>query len=473
MTDGLLAALTAVVGARGVLVPGADDDRIATYATDWRAAYGGVPALVVLPRSTGEVAGVLRACHEGGVAVVPQGGNTGLCGGAVPDASGTQVVLATERLRAVRAVDTANRTMTVEAGVVLADAQRAATEAGLLLPLTMGSRGRCTVGGVVATNAGGTGVLRYGSTRALVLGLEVVLPDGRVWDGLRGLRKDNTGYDLKQLFVGSEGTLGVVTAAVLALQPAVRRRIGLWVGLSSLAQAVALLGTARELAGERITAFEVMSAESRTMVLDHVPGTRDPLGPEHPWCCLVELGDTAPDADVERLAEQLLVAAAERGHLQDAVVATGPGLDACWALREGISEAQGHAGPSLKHDVALPIGSLPAYVAATSAALEAVLPGVREVTYGHVGDGNLHHNLSKPRGATDEELLAAAPALTAALYEQVAAFDGSISAEHGLGQAKRDAAAAVKSDVEVGLMRTVKQALDPRGLLNPGKVVVA
>lgn len=470
MTDGLLAALTAVVGARGVLVPGADDDRIATYATDWRAAYGGEPALVVLPRSTDEVAGVLRACHGLGVAVVPQGGNTGLCGGAVPDGSGAQVVVSTERLRAVREVDTANRTMTVEAGVVLATAQQVASDLGLLLPLTMGSEGRCTIGGVVATNAGGTGVLRYGSTRALVLGLEVVLPDGRVWHGLRGLRKDNTGYDLKQLFVGSEGTLGVVTAAVLALQPAIRRRTGLWVGLGSPADAVALLGTAREVAGERVTAFEVMAAESRAMVVRHVPGTRDPL-PAHPWCGLVELGDTSPDADVEELAERLLATAAERGQVEDAVVATGPRLEELWALREGISEAQNHEGPSLKHDVSVPLGSLPAYVDATADALEAVLPGVRVVAYGHVGDGNLHHNLAKPRGSSDADFLAAAPALTAALYERVAAFGGSISAEHGLGVAKRDAAAAVKSDVELDLMRALKRTLDPAGLLNPGKVL--
>ncbi|MDT9592084.1 FAD-binding oxidoreductase [Nocardioides zeae] len=471
--DLLRTALVDVVGERGVLVPGVHDDRLATYAADWRGAYAGRPALVVLPSTTDEVAAVLRACAAHGAAVVPQGGNTGLCGGAVPDASGTQVVVSTDRLRAVRDLDVANRTLTVEAGVVLADAQAAAGAAGLLLPLTMGSQGRCTVGGVVATNAGGTGVLRYGSTRALVLGLEVVLPDGRVWDGLRGLRKDNTGYDLKQLFVGAEGTLGVVTAVVLALQPAVRRRVGLWVGLDSLAAAVGLLGTAREVAGERVTAFEVMSAPSRAMVLDHVPGTRDPLGPEHPWCGLVELGDTAPDADVEALAERLLTAAAERDQLVDAVVATGPQLDALWALREGISEAQNHEGPSLKHDVSVALGSMADYVAACDAGLARELPGVRVVAYGHVGDGNLHHNLSKPPGTDDADFLALAPRLTEVLYAQVAAHGGSISAEHGLGTAKRDAAAAYKSDVELDLMRAVKRAIDPDGRMNPGKVLAA
>lgn len=464
------AALVDAVGGGGVLLPGRDDDRIATYARDWRGVHAGHPAAVVLPRTTAEVAAVVRLCASRGVPLVPQGGGTGLCGGAVPDTSGTQVVLATERLRGVREVDVTNQTMTVEAGVVLADARRTAADHGLLLPLAMGSQGRCTVGGNVATNAGGTAVLRYGTTRALVLGIEAVLPDGSVWHGLRGLRKDNTGYDLKQLFVGSEGTLGVVTAAVLALRPAVRRRAVAWVGLRDLDDAVALLGIARSVVGDRLSAFEVMSAVSRAMVLRHVPGTHDPL-PDHPWSGLLEVGDTAADADVEGALEELLGEAVAAGLVEDAVVATGPRAEALWSLREGISEAQQHEGPSLKHDVAVPVGALASYAAAAGAALEEVLPGVRVVAYGHVGDGNLHHNLSKPPGADDDELLAVAARLTDVLHAAVAAHGGSISAEHGLGTAKRDAAAALKDPVELGLMRAVKRALDPAGLMNPGKVL--
>lgn len=468
----LLAALTPIVGGRGVLVPGADDDRLASYATDWRGAYSGRPALVVLPRTTAEVAEVVRACAAAGVAVVPQGGGTGLCGGAVPDGSGLQVVLSTDRLRGVREVDVANQTVTVEAGVVLADVQRVAREHGLQFPLSMGSEGRCTVGGNVATNAGGTAVLRYGGMRALTLGLEVVLPDGRVWEGLRGLRKDNTGYDLTQLFLGSEGTLGVVTAAVLALHPATPRRATAWVALPSLAAATALLGTVRAVAGERVTSFEVMSAQSLEIVLAHVPGTRNPLAAGHPWYGLVQLADGG-DADVEGLLEQTLEQAVERGLVVDAVVAAGPRAAALWALREGISEAQNGEGPSLKHDVSVAISALPAFVEHVDAALAEVLPGVRVVSYGHVGDGNLHHNLTKPVGWTDEAFVALAPRLTATVYASVAAFDGSISAEHGLGVAKRDAAAAARSAVEVDLQRTLKRALDPAGLMNPGKVLAA
>ena len=451
--------LRAVVGDAGLLT---DPDLTAPYLTDWRGAFHGRAAAVVRPASTDEVAAVLRLCHGERVAVVPQGGNTGLCGGAVPDGSGTQVVLSLTRMRRIRALDPADHTITVDAGVVLADVQAAARDAGLLFPLSLGAEGSCTIGGNLATNAGGTAVLRYGTMRDLTLGLEVVLPDGRVWDGLRALRKDNTGYDLKHLFIGAEGTLGVITGAVLTLFPGIRARATAWVALDSPRAAVDLLGRVRAVAGDRLTTFELMSRQALEFVLRH--GNRDPFRTPHPWYALVELTDTRPDADLEDV-----LAGAMPG---DAVLATGPAQAAAlWALREGISEAQNHEGPSLKHDVTVPISALPAFVERTDAALRAAVPGVRLVTYGHVGDGNLHYNLSKPAGADDTAFAARAGELARIVYDATAAFGGSISAEHGLGQSKHETVRDYKPAVELDLMAQVKRLLDPEGLMNPGKVV--
>jgi FAD/FMN-containing dehydrogenase len=469
VTADLIGRLRQVVGPHGVID---DRDGMAGYLADWRNAYPGTAAAVVRPGDTDEVARVVALCHEAGVAVVPQGGNTGLCGGAVPDSSGRQVVLSLTRMRRIRDVDVANQTITVEAGAVLRTVQEAAAAAGQLFPLSLGAEGSCTIGGNLATNAGGTAVLRYGTMRDLTLGLEVVLPDGRVWNGLRGLRKDNTGYDLKQLFIGAEGTLGVITAAVLKLFPAVRSRATAWVALPSPQAAVDLIGVLRGLAGDRLTGFEVMSRQSVEFVLRHSTGARDPFGERHSWYALVELSDSLPVAGLDEVIEAALGEAFERDLVVDAVVASSPAqATALWALREGISEAQDHEGPSLKHDVTVPVSRIPAFVARTDRALTEAVPGIRIVTYGHVGDGNLHYNLSKPVGGDDEEFRARAGDLARVIYDSTRGFDGSISAEHGIGQSKRGVVADYKDGLELHLMRGLKQVFDPRGLMNPGKVL--
>lgn len=462
----LLAELRSVVGDAHVLT---DPAELAGYDTDWRGAYSGRPLAVVRPGSTEEVSGVLAATSSAGVAVVPQGGNTGMSGGAVPDGSGSQVVLSLGRMRAVRDVDAVGGTMTVEAGCVLADVQAAAAEVDRLFPLTLGSQGSCTIGGNISTNAGGTAVLRYGMTRSQVLGLEVVLPDGRVWDGLRSLRKDNTGYDLKQLFIGAEGTLGVVTAAVLALQPATPSRATAWVALRDVAAAAELLGVLRDHGGDRLTTWELVSRPARDLVV--AAGLTDPLATPADWYGLVELAGPA-GADVDAALEAALGEAVESGLVLDAAIAGSPAQRAgLWALRERVSEAQEVHGPTVKHDVSVPITGLADFVARTGPAVEAHLQGTRLFVYGHVGDGNLHYNLSRPEDMTSEEFHSHADALSAVVNASVAESVGSISAEHGLGKSKAAAAAAYKSDVEVSLMRAVKDALDPAGLMNPGAVL--
>ena len=469
LSEALVQALEQVVGQAGLIQ---DAERMQSYLSDWRNAYRGNAALVVRPACTAEVAEVVRLCREAGVSLVPQGGNTGLCGGSIPDASGTQVVLSLTRMTAIRAIDPANETITVEAGVILKRLQEAAAEVGRLFPLSLGAEGSCTVGGNLATNAGGTAVLRYGNMRDLTLGLEVVLADGRIWEGLRGLRKDNTGYDLKHLFIGSEGTLGIITAAVLKMFPAVRSLTTAWVALASPQAAVDLIGRMRTLCGDRLTGFELMSRQSVEFVLRHVSGCNDPFNDVHPWYVLIELSDTLVDAPLAQMLESGLGEALEQGDALDAVVASNETqVAALWALREGISEAQNHEGPSLKHDISVPVSSIPAFIEATDRKLLEDFPGVRIVAYGHVGDGNLHYNISKPAGAEDAPFKAQAEAIMHVIYDATVAFAGSISAEHGLGQAKRDAAQRYKSPLELELMRTLKQALDPAGLMNPGKLL--
>ncbi|UUD62437.1 FAD-binding oxidoreductase [Pseudomonas seleniipraecipitans] len=469
LTETLTKSLENVVGEAGLI---RDSERMQSYLSDWRNAYRGEAALVVRPASTAEVAEVVRLCAQAGIALVPQGGNTGLCGGSIPDASGDQVVLSLTRMTQIRQVDPGNETITVEAGVILQRLQEAAAEAGRLFPLSLGAEGSCTVGGNLATNAGGTAVLRYGNMRDLTLGVEVVLPDGRIWNGLRGLRKDNTGYDLKQLFIGSEGTLGIITAAVLKLYPAVRSRTTAWVALPSTQAAVDLIGRMRGLCGDRLTGFELMSRQSVEFVLRHVAGCNDPFAEVHPWYVLIELSDTLLDAPLNEMLENGLGEAFEQGEALDAVVAGNETqVAALWKMREGISEAQNHEGPSLKHDISVPVSSIPAFIETADQQLQAAFPGVRIVAYGHVGDGNLHYNISKPVGSEDAPFKAQAEAIMHVIYDVTRAFAGSISAEHGLGQAKREAARRYKDPLDLELMRTLKQALDPAGLMNPGKLL--
>lgn len=471
LNDEVFQRIERVVGQAGWV---RDPQLMQSYLTDWRNAYQGQAALVVRPATTEEVAEVVRICHDAQIALVPQGGNTGLCGGSIPDASGNQVVLSLTRMKRIRDIDLANETITVEAGVILRQLQDAASQAGRLFPLSLGAEGSCTVGGNLATNAGGTAVLRYGNMRELTLGLEVVLPDGRVWNGLRGLRKDNTGYDLKHLFIGSEGTLGIITAAVLKLFPATHSTATAWVALPSPQAAVDLIGHVRSLCADRLTGFEMMSRQSLDFVLDHVAGCTDPLEAKHPWYALIELRDTVPDASLAPLLENGLAHAFELGWVIDAVLAGSQAQAAAlWALREGISEAQNHEGPSLKHDISVPVSRIPEFIERTDRALQQDFPGVRIVSYGHMGDGNLHYNISKPIGDADASFKAREQAIMQVIYRMTSTFNGSISAEHGLGQAKPEAAVRFKDPLEIELMRAIKRTLDPAGLMNPGKVFTA
>ncbi len=466
LLTGLLTDLRAAIGADHVLTEPAD---LSTYGTDWRGAFRGTPLAVVRPASTNEVSQVVRLTHDAGVAIVPQGGNTGMCGGAVPSGDGDQIVLSLGRMRTIRDVDATGATITVDAGVVLVEVQAAAATAGRLFPLSLGSEGSCTIGGNIATNAGGTAVLRYGMMRNLVLGLEVVLPDGRVWDGLRSLRKDNTGYDLTQLFIGSEGTLGVVTGAVLALHPATPVRATAWVALPSVAAAADLLAVLRDRAGDRLSTWELVSRPARDLVVGQ--GVHDPLPSSAEWFGLIEIAGPA-GSNVGDDLEAALGDGLAAGLVLEAVVAGSPAQrQGLWELRERITEAQETLGPTIKHDVSVPITALASLVSRLGPALQTALPGIRPIIFGHVGDGNLHYNLSRPVDLPGESFLARAADLSAIVHDCTAELAGSISAEHGLGSSKAASAAAYKSEVEVSVMRAVKDALDPSGLMNPGKVL--
>ncbi|MGH8723256.1 MAG: FAD-binding oxidoreductase [Burkholderiales bacterium] len=444
--------LADIVGAPNVLTAPAD---MKPYTTDWRRQYSAPAECVVRPASTAEVARVVALCAREEVAVVPQGGNTGLVGGSVPTGTRREIVLALGRMNRIRALDPLNDTLTAEAGCVLAAVQSAAAAAGRLFPLSLAAEGSCQIGGNLSTNAGGVNVLRYGSAREQVLGLEVVLPDGRVWNGLRGLRKDNTGYDLKQLFLGAEGTLGVITAAVLRLYPKPAASATAWIALESPRDAVELLARLRERLGERISAFELVSRTCLEAVLAHVPGLRDPLGAPHPWYVLAEFADSGAAALNEAVQEALAG--------REAVLAqSGEQARSLWRIRESIPEAQ---FSNVKHDISVPVSSIPAFTEAAGKALAAAFPGAKLFCFGHVGDGNLHYNVG-PEG-----LVAQREAINRIVYDAVARLGGSISAEHGLGQLKREAIRAHKDPLEMELMRALKATLDPKGLMNPGKLL--
>ena len=464
----LVERLRAIVGERGLVDPSGQDPML----VDWRGQYRGKAAAAVKPASTEEVAQVVALLASQRIPMVPQGGNTSLCGASVPDASGREVVVNLSRMNRVRSVDPDNNTMTVEAGCVLANLQQEADRHGRLFPLSLGSEGSCEIGGNLSTNAGGTGVLRYGNTRELVLGLEVVLPDGRVWNGLRGLRKDNTGYDLKHLFVGAEGTLGIITAAVLKLFPKPRSHATAFVAVEHPAAAVALLGMLRESCGERITGYELLARVCIDLVLAHMPGTRDPLAARHPWYVLVELSDSAEADVLQAMLQQGLERAAEQGRVRDAALAASEAQRAAlWKIREDVSEAQKVDGPSIKHDVSVPVSRVPEFIERADAALTRRFPGIRIVAFGHVGDGNIHYNCGKAERQDAEAFFAESPQVNHEVYDIVTALGGSISAEHGLGVLKRDEIRRYKSELELDLMRAIKRTLDPHGLMNPGKVL--
>jgi FAD/FMN-containing dehydrogenase len=469
LPPGLISRLKAIVGERGLITDAAEQ---APFVVDWRDQYHGRAAAVVRPANTGEVSRVVALLAGEAIGMVPQGGNTSLCGASVPDASGTQVVINLSRMNRVRAVDVDNNTMTVEAGCVLANLQQEADRYGRLFPLSLGSEGSCEIGGNLSTNAGGTAVLRYGNTRELVLGLEVVLPDGRIWDGLRGLRKDNTGYDLKHLFVGAEGTLGIITAAVVKLFAKPRSRATALVALDCPAAAVALLSVLRDACGERVTGYELMARVCLDLVMRHMPGTRDPFSEAHPWYVLVELCDAAPDAVLDPMLATALEGAIEAGKVRDAAVASsGAQRDALWKIREDISEAQKLDGASIKHDISVPVSRVPEFIERADRALAQTFPGVRIVAFGHVGDGNIHYNCSKAERQEAGQFFAEAPQVNHVVYEVVRELGGSISAEHGLGVLKREEIKGYKGALELELMGAIKRAFDPSGLMNPGKVL--
>ena len=462
MSD-LIAALRGAIGTAHVLT---DADDMAAYLMDWRGRYQGDALCVVRPGATEEVALVVRLCNEAKVAMVPQGGNTGLCGGATP--RGGEVVISLARLNRVRVIDADNNTITAEAGCTLHAVQEAAHAAGRLFPLSIASEGSATIGGCLSTNAGGVQVLRYGNARELSLGIEAVLPDGRVWNGLHGLRKDNTGYDLKHLFIGAEGTLGLITAAVLKMFPLPRRRATAWVAVASPAAAVSLLSQLRADCGDRVTAFELIGATALELVMQHIPGSRRPLAVPPAWQVLLELSEfSASNPDVE-LENSL----AKATGVQDAILAQNESQRlALWRLRENISEAQKTEGFSIKHDIAVPVSRIAEFVAAADAAIEKHFPGVRVVCFGHAGDGNMHYNLSMPLGVDNAGLIARSHEANRVVHDIVHSLGGSISAEHGLGQLKRDEISRYKSETEMELMQSIKHVLDPYGLMNPGKVL--
>lgn len=462
-TPKLTDQLKAIVGAAYVLTESNDTQ---PFLTDWRGRYRGLAQCVVLPADTEQVAAVVKACMASGTPLVPQGGNTSLCGAATPDDAGKAVVLSLRRLNQIATVDPLNNTISVGAGCTLAAVQEAAQAVDRLFPLALASEGSCQIGGNLSTNAGGVQVLRYGNMRELTLGLEVVLPNGEVWNGLRGLRKDNTGYDLKQLFIGAEGTLGVITSAVLKLFPRPSMQTTCWLNVASPSAAVDLLNQAKTAFDAQLTAFELISDQSLNLVLKNIPNCQRPTAIS-PWYVLAEFSDTSSYS-----IEFWLHARLESGEVSDAVIAQSEAqAKKLWHLRENISEAQKIEGVSIKHDISVPVSSIPAFLAQADAALLRSFPGIRVVAFGHVGDGNLHYNLSKPDAQENSVFIDNQSAVNRLVHDIVSGLNGSISAEHGIGQLKREELLRYKDPVEMALMRSLKQTLDPHGLMNPGKIL--
>jgi FAD/FMN-containing dehydrogenase len=468
-TPATIEALARIVGEEHAI---RDEAAMAPYLVEWRDRYRGKAALVLKPGETEEVAAILKLANETKTAIVPQGGNTGLVGGQIPFETGHEVVVSLERLDRVRDIDLASNTMTVEAGLVLAHAQQVAASAGRLFPLSLASEGSAQIGGVLATNAGGMSVLAYGSARDLALGLEVVFADGRIWNGLKSLRKDNSGYDLKDLIIGSEGTLGIITAAVLRLFPKVAERVTCMAGLSELETAPAFFARALERAGPALTAFEILPRIGLEFVLKHGSQVRDPFPSPHAWYVLFDLTSPRQGEELAQVAESLLSAGIEAGEIDGAVIASSLAQgQELWRLRELMSEVQKQEGGSIKHDIAVPVTRVPEFVARADQLVELLIPGARPVPFGHLGDGNIHYNVSQPPGMDLAIFLNYWEALNAAVHEIVLDLGGSISAEHGIGRLKRDLLPHAKEPVEIDLMRKIKAVFDPNYILNPGKLL--
>ncbi|MGV3548262.1 FAD-binding oxidoreductase [Rhizobium sp.] len=449
-----------------------DPAALAPRLIETRGLYHGSSPLLLRPGNVQEVSDILKLATETGTAIVPQSGNTGHVGGQTPREGKGDVLLTLERMNRVREIDLAASTMTVDAGCVLDSVHRVAEENGRIFPLSLGSQGSCQIGGNLSTNAGGTQVLAYGNARQLCLGLEVVLPTGEIWDGLRKLKKDNTGYDLRDLFIGAEGTLGVITAAVLKLFPKPRGHQVAFAGLESSEKALAFFKLAQEICGNALTGFELMVRLGVEFTVKHVPGIRDPLASAYPWYVLVDISTIDAEESAVSMMEALLSRALEEGLVQDAAIATSSAqARAFWHLRESMSEAQKPEGGSIKHDVSVPVSDIPAFMAEAEKAVTAFIPGTRICAFGHLGDGNIHYNISQPVGADKQQFLGQWGAMNQIVHGLVRKFNGSISAEHGIGQLKRDELAATRPSIEIDLMRRIKHAFDPADIMNPDKVL--
>ncbi len=465
----LVARFVAIVGERYAVT---DPDDQAPYLKEWRDLFTGRTAAVLRPGTTQEVADILTLANETGTAIVPQGGNTGLVGAQIPDPDGHEIVISLGRLDRVREVDLDSSTITVEAGATLEKVHEEAKAVGRYFPLTLASQGSCQIGGNLSSNAGGTAVLAYGNARALCLGLEVILPTGEIWNGLRKLHKDNTGYDLKQLFIGAEGTLGIITAAVLKLEPEPKAQEVAFAGLASPKDALDLLAIAKARAGGQLTAFELMPRIGLQYVLRHQPGSRLPLEDEHDWYVLTEITSGRSSQEARTLLEEIYTEGFEAGLVEDAAIAQSLDQSAAfWLLRHSLSEVQKQEGGSIKHDVSVPVARIPQFLEEATAKVTEMVPGCRPVPFGHMGDGNIHFNVSQPVGADKETYLALWDEMNAAVHAIVASYEGSISAEHGIGRLKRDLLPGVKSALELDMMRRIKASFDPNGILNPGRIL--
>jgi FAD/FMN-containing dehydrogenase len=470
LNKGLIEQLKGVVGTPGWLENDAD---LEPYLQEWRGLFRGQTPVLLMPASTQETAAILKICHEHEIAVVPQGGNTGLVGGAIPGLGDRpEVLISMRRMNAIRAIDADNYTLTVEAGCILETIQNSAAEQGFYFPLSLAAEGSCQIGGNISTNAGGTNVLRYGNTRELVLGLEVVLADGSVYEGLSGLRKDNTGYDLKQLFIGAEGTLGIITAATLKLFPAPKSTATALLAVSDPAAAVKLYSTARSRVGDDMVAFELMPRIALDMVLEHIPNTRDPIDDAYPWYVLMELANARSQNETDEVLTGFLGACLEDELIIDGIMASSEAQRKdLWHIRHTISEAQKEAGGSIKHDISVPVSRMPEFLDEAEPLMQRILPGVRPVPFGHLGDGNLHYNLSQPEGMEQAAFTDMWNTFNKVVHELAVAKSGSFSAEHGIGTLKAAELARLTDAVDMQLMHSIKQALDPKGIMNPGKVL--